>query len=92
MTNRQLKQMLIYEGLFYALGSVAVSFVLALILNPLAGHLMENMFWFYNAQRFSCIPILAVIPIFAFLGWFVPTILYGQTTKRSVVERLRESE
>ncbi|MDE7265884.1 MAG: ABC transporter permease [Lachnospiraceae bacterium] len=92
MTNRQLKQMLIYEGLFYALGSVAVSFVLALILNPLAGNLMEDMFWFYNAQRFSFTPILAVIPIFAFLGWFVPTILYGQTTKRSVVERLRESE
>ena len=91
MTNRQLKQMLIYEGLFYALGSVAVSFILALVLNPLAGDLLEDMFWFFNA-RFSVTPILAVIPVFAFLGWFVPTILYGQTTKRSVVERLRESE
>ena len=83
--------MLIYEGLFYALGSVAVSFILALVLNPLAGDLLEDMFWFFNA-RFSVTPILAVIPVFAFLGWFVPTILYGQTTKRSVVERLRESE
>jgi len=92
MTNRQLKQMLIYEGLFYALGSVAVSFILAFILNPLTGRVLENMFWFYNAQRFSVTPILIIVPVFAFLGWFVPTILYGQTTKRSVVERLREAE
>lgn len=91
MTNRQLKRMLIYEGLFYALGSVAVSFVLALVLNPLAGNLLEDMFWFFKAH-FSVLPILAVVPAFVFLGWFVPTILYGQTTKRSVVERLRETE
>lgn len=91
MTNRQLKQMLIYEGLFYAVGSVGASFVLALVLNPLAGDLMEDMFWFFSA-RFSVTPILAVVPVFVLLGWFVPTVLYGQTTRRSVVERLRESE
>lgn len=91
MTNRQLKRMLIYEGLFYALGSVAASFVLALVLNPLAGNLLEDMFWFFKAH-FSVLPILAVVPVFVFLGWFVPTILYGQTTKRSVMERLRETE
>ena len=91
MTNRQLKQMLIYEGLFYAAGSVGASFVLALVLNPLAGDLMEDMFWFFSA-RFSVTPILAVVPVFVLLGWFVPTVLYGQTTRRSVVERLRESE
>lgn len=91
MTNRQLRQMLVYEGLFYAVGSVGASFVLALVLNPLAGDLMENMFWFFSA-RFSVTPILAVVPVFALLGWFIPTVLYGQTTKRSVVERLREAE
>lgn len=91
MTNRQLKLMLIYEGLFYAVGSVGASFVLALVLNPLAGKLMEDMFWFFSAH-FSVTPILAVIPIFVLLGWFVPTVLYGQTTKCSVVERLREAE
>lgn len=91
MTNKQLKLMLIYEGMFYALGSVAAAFVLSLILNPLAGSLMEDMFWFFKAH-FSITPIFAVIPIFAVLGWFVPTVLYGQTTKHSIVERLRETE
>lgn len=91
MTNRQLKRMLIYEGLFYALGSIGASFVLALVLNPLAGDLMEDMFWFFRAH-FSVTPILAVVPVFTLLGWFVPTILYGQTTKRSIVERLRDTE
>ena len=35
MTNRQLKTMLIYEGLFYAMSSVAVAFILSLAVGPL---------------------------------------------------------
>ncbi|MFR2606481.1 MAG: FtsX-like permease family protein [Waltera sp.] len=37
MTNRQLKTMLIYEGLFYAMSSVAAAFILSLAVGPLAG-------------------------------------------------------
>lgn len=91
MTNRQLKAMLIYEGMLYALGSIIISLVLSLVLSPLAGRLLENMFWFFSA-RFTIVPVLIVIPLFVLLGWFIPTMLYGQTTKRSVVERLRETE
>ena len=29
---------------------------------------------------------------FALFGWLIPSILYGQATKQSVVERLREAE
>lgn len=91
MTNGQLKAMLVYEGLIYALGSVGISFVLTLILNPLAGGLLEDVFWFFEA-RFTILPVLIVIPIFALLGFLVPAALYGQTTRESVVERLRETE
>lgn len=89
MTNRQLRFMLIYEGMFYALGSVVVALFLAVIIGPLAGNMMNTIFWFYE-YHFTITPVLAVIPVFVLLGWLIPAVLYGQTNKQSVVERLRE--
>ena len=91
MTNRQLRAMLIYEGMFYTVGATMVTLVLAIILNPLLGKLLENMFWFFNA-RFSITAIILLVPAFFLLGWLVPSVMYGQTMKYSVVERLREVE
>ena len=91
MTNKQLKAMLIYEGLFYALGSSVAALILSILLNPLIGKMLESMFWFFSAN-FTILPCLLVIPIFALFGWLIPSILYGQAAKQSVVERLRESE
>lgn len=89
MTNRQLKNMLILEGLFYALGALLLAAVLSLILNPFAGSVMETMFWFFS-PRFTAAPVLLAVPVFLLLGWAIPTVLYGQTVKTSVVERIRE--
>lgn len=91
MTNRQLKTMLIYEGLFYALGSAIAALILSILMNPLVGNLLESMFWFFSAN-FTIIPVLITIPVFALFGWLIPSIMYGQTAKQSVVERLREAE
>ena len=91
MTNKQLKTMLIYEGLFYALGAVATAMIISLILNPLAGKLLERLFWFFSAN-FSLIPVLTATPVFALLGLLIPLIMYGQAAKQSVVERLRDTE
>ncbi|MBQ6696539.1 MAG: FtsX-like permease family protein [Lachnospiraceae bacterium] len=91
MTNRQLKSMLIYEGLFYTLGSALASLILSVLFNPLVGRLLESMFWFFSANH-TIITILLSVPVFALLGWLIPTILYGQTAKHSVVEQLREIE
>ena len=91
MTNQQLKAMLIYEGLFYAFSSVIVALILSIVLNPLIGNLLEKMFWFFSAS-FTIVPVLIAIPIFALLGWVIPFIMYGQSTKYSIVERLREME
>ena len=91
MTNRQLKTMLIYEGLFYALGSATAALILSIVLNPLAGNLLEAMFWFFSSN-FTVWPVPLAIPVFALLGFAIPSVVYGQTAKRSVVERLREAE
>lgn len=91
MTNRQLKAMLVYEGMFYALAAAIAALLLSLLLDPLAGRMLESMFWFFGSN-FTIIPVLIAVPVFALLGWLIPSIMYGQTTKYSVVERLRESE
>lgn len=91
MTNRQLKHMLIYEGLFYALSSVTAAFVLALGIGPLIGNLLGSMFWFFD-YHLTITPVLCTIPVFVLLGWLIPAALYGQSTRHSVVERLREAE
>ena len=90
MTNKQLKAMLDYEGLFYALSSALSTLVLSVVINPLVGDLLENMFWFFSA-KFTIAPVVIAMPIFALLGWLIPSIMYGHSAKFSIVDRLRES-
>ena len=91
MTNKQLKTMLVYEGLYYALSSALSAFVLSLAINPLVGDLLENLFWFFSA-RFTILPVLLAMPIFALLGWLIPCMMYDNAAKCSVVEQLRDAQ
>ena len=91
MTGKQLKTMLVYEGLFYALGAAAISLALTLALGPAAFTAVGNLFWFFT-YRFTLAPILAVAPVFALLGALVPLAVYRSISKHTVVERLRESD
>lgn len=91
MTNRQLKQMLVQEGLFYAVGAVAVAFGLSLVSGPLLGDMMGEMFWFFT-YHFTVVPVIVMIPVFVVLGWLIPAALYRAGNRQSIVERLRDVE
>ena len=91
MTGRQLKSMLIYEGLYYTLLSLAASAVLAVCVGPLMGHALGSVFWFFT-YRFTVLPILAVLPVFLFLGAATPLLVYRSVSRRTIVERLRETD
>ena len=91
MTNRQIRQMLVYEGLFYSMGSGLISFILSFVMQPLVMRIFEKTFWFYKAQ-FIIYPVLLSLPVFAFVGFMLPTILTRQIEKQSVVERIREAD
>ncbi len=91
MTGTQLKAMLVYEGMLYSLGSVGFALVLSLTTAPLFGKVLQNMFWFFSYKP-TIKPILIVTPIFALIGCIVPLLVYGHVSKRTIVERLRESE
>ena len=91
MTGRQLKAMLVWEGLLYTLGSGLASGLLSAALNPLAGKLLENAYWFYT-YRFCVTPVLLLVPVFALLGRAIPALMYRQAAGQSIVERLRAAE
>ncbi len=91
MTGRQLKTMLVYEGMLYAFGAVLLSLVLSIAAEPLAGHVMENMWWFFSF-KFTLMPMVIIVPAFLVLGVVLPLIIYHFAAKKSIVERLRENE
>ena len=80
MTGKQLKTMLVYEGLFYALGAAGISLVLTLVLGPVAFKAVGSMFWFFT-YRLTLTPFLIVVPVFALLGVLVPLAVYRSVSK-----------
>ena len=51
--------------------------------------LLENAYWFYS-YRYTVLPVLLILPVFALLGCAIPAVVYRQIAKHSIVERLRE--
>lgn len=91
MTGKQLKTMLVWEGLLYAVFSLVSSVIFCLVTEPLAGNMFESMFWFFTA-KFTMLPVFFVIPVFLFLGIVLPLFAYRIFSGKSIVERLRESD
>ena len=91
MTRKQMQNMLIYESLFYTMGSSVIALVLSILLYVLTGHLMETMLWFFQSH-FTILPVLLTIPVFLLLGIVIPSVVYRQTVRHSIVEQLRDLE
>ena len=90
MTGKQLKKMLIFEGLYYTLGAILLSLLVSLALAPFSS-VLENIFWFLS-YHFTVFSIIVVAPIFILLGSILPLILYHFIEKNSIIERLRGIE
>ena len=91
MTGKQLKAMLVFEGLYYTLLALAASLVLTVCLGPLVGNTVGEIFWFFT-YRLTILPIAVILPVFLALGVLVPLWTYRSVSKRTIVERLREAE
>ena len=88
MTGKQLRAMLIWEGLLYALGAAGLALILTLALGPVAFRAVEGLFWFFT-YRLNLTPFLFILPLFALLGAGIPVLTGHAMAKRTVVERLR---
>lgn len=87
MTGKQLKTMLICEGLIYGASAIITSLILTLLLTPVLKNVINDMFWFFTF-RFTILPVLIVVPIFALLGILLPNACYRNVSKQTIVERL----
>ncbi len=90
MTGKQLKRMLMTEGLFYALMSVIFSMPFAALINLL--FLKLDFFWSSATAHITVVPILILLPVLAALGAFIPNVIYGKVKGKSIVEDLRTNE
>lgn len=91
MTGKQLKQMLVTEGICYAAGSVLAAILIVLLTQPFFKHAIENLLWF-TTYRANFMPLLLVLPVFILLGIFIPIFSYRIVAKKSIVERLKGTE
>lgn len=90
MTGRQVKWLLVNEGLFYTLLTILFS----LTVGSGIGYLAVNVLLGgeYLSMHFTVVPSLLVIPFLIVIAGLIPYVSQRMMQKRSVVERLRECE
>lgn len=89
MTTRQLRRMLIIEGLLYTLGAVLLAALLVLAASPFLAQGMTALFWWFS-YRFTLWPLALITPLFAAIGILIPALSLHRMQRHSVVDRLRE--
>lgn len=91
MTGKQLKTMLIGEGLWYTVITVIVTLTIgSLITYGIVTGIAYQM-WFFT-YHFMITPVLICIPALILMSIIIPAICYRNMNRRSVVDRLRTSE
>jgi putative ABC transport system permease protein len=91
MTQKQLRNMLIFEGLSYTLGTCVLSLLFGTVFSLLIVKSFCGLLWFVSFH-FILWPLIAVLPALIILGVIIPLISYAMTDKQSIVERLRDAE
>ena len=89
MTGKQLKRMLSFEGLYYAVGTIITSVVLGVLFSVVVVRGISSGIWFFTYQ-FVMWPMLVIYPFLILLTVAIPALLYRQIAKDSIIERLRQ--
>lgn len=90
MTRKQLSQMLILEGLFYAGITIAFSFILGILFSLTACRAVTGGMWFMK-YHFVIWPMLAVFPVLLILGALIPYLVYLPQRRQSLISCLVEN-
>ena len=89
MTRKQLKKMLVLEGIYYGLGTMLCSLVLGILFSVTALKALTGGLWFMQ-YHFTMLPMIPVFPILLVLGILIPALSFRFYGKESVVERIRK--
>lgn len=91
MTNRQLTKMMIFEGVFYAIGAGALGLVLAAILNLTLVKSIAGGIWYFTF-RFTLFPAIITSAALILVSAVIPIAALKLFHKGSIVEKLRVTE
>lgn len=91
MTGKQLRKMVMLEGLFYTGAALIVACIIGSIVNVVVLQSFESMLWFYQYE-YSIGAIIALAPVFILLGVGLPAIVYKSMVRKSLVERMRTTD
>lgn len=93
LTNRQLRRMVIYEGLYYAAGAGIIGAALAGLLaaTVLKNALNSPSMWFFTL-RFTLVPAAVIGVLYLLLAAVIPAAALHYFRRGTVVERLRTAE
>ncbi len=88
MTGKQVKEMLILEGLGYSILGMLCSLVLSVLASVTVVRMMGAELTYFT-WKFTLTPVLlCIVPLIMITG-FVPFLCYRQMSQKTVVERLR---
>ena len=90
MTGKQLKRMLAFEGLYYAVGTIITSVIFGVLSSVVVVRGISNGIWFFSYQ-FVMWPMLVIYPFLILLSITIPALLYKQIASVSIIERLRQN-
>jgi len=91
MTKKQLKKMITFEGLYYGLITIFISFTLgSLVVNFLINLLGES--FGIESYKFDIIPMILSALIVGVISLVIPRLSYKSISKSTVIERLGEIE
>lgn len=89
MTGRQIKQMLTWEGIHYAILTAICSVAFGTLISRVAVNLIAGESFFFT-YHFTLLPIFAGAPILIVMSVLIPLLSYRMICKDSIVDRLRE--
>ena len=88
MTGKQLRRMLILEGMFYALWTVVFSVIVGSLFSLVVIKGISNGLWLLQ-YRFTVLPMAIAVPILLLIGFLVPFVIAARQKKESLVEQMR---
>lgn len=91
MTKRQLRRMLIDEGLYYAGITLLASYVLGALTVGIGVRMMVAGDW-TATFHFTLLPLVICTPILILFAIVIPCISFKNLEKQSIVERLRATD
>lgn len=91
MTTKQLTQMMIWEGIYYAIGACIVGLILSVVLAFTVVRVLTGSIWYFTFH-FTLLPAMIACVVLLIVAAIVPVIALKVFNKGSIVEKLRVSE